>query len=581
MSNAKRRLALTLAMVMCASALTACGGGGESTTAAAETEAAGEETTAASEETTAAEAAEETEAAAAGETDGIIRWQVPNVVDSMDITMSNDYVSCGVLSQCIEGLYTKDAEGTPIFAMASDLQVSEDGLTYTYTIRDDVYWTNGDPVTANDFEFSWKRLADETTASSYRWFIEVACLKNAAEIMAGEVPASELGVTAADDKTLVVELGSPCPMFESVMLSTCFSPINQSFYEACGENYATSADTIICNGPFKITDYQPSAMTISAVKNEDYYDADKVQLKGIEWQVMEESQTAAMAFDSGQLDVVTLTGSVIEQYLDDPQFSTKSEGRLWYISPNHTVEGLDNVNIRTALAKSFNKEAITNNVLKDGSATADAIVPQGLAISSKGTDFRDDAGQAYDSFTYDVAAAQEAWNAGLSELGVDSLSFTLLCEDTDSAQAVAQFLQSEWQTNLPGLTIELMVEPKTARLEDMRNGNYEIGLTRWGPDYGDPMTYMDIWATESVTNYESWSSADYDATITSAKTGELALDLDARWQALIDCEKQLADEVVVFPAYIEASASLIKSNVSGIQYYTLGIPYLLKNVTLD
>ena len=282
--------------------------------------------------------------------------------------------------------------------------------------------------------------------------------------------------------------------------------------------------------------------------------------------------------DTSEFETVPSGSDWVEQYEDDPRFSTRSDGYNWYLTPNMKKEGLDNVNIRKALAKSYDKEAITTRVLKDGSTPMDYFVPQGLATNEKGEDFREAAGSAYDSWTYDVEAAKELWKTGLGELGKDSLSFTLMCEDTDSAQAVAQFLQSEWQNNLPGLTIELQVLPKKARLEYMQKGEYDIGLTRWGPDYADPMTDLDMWITGSSTNYSQFSDADYDATIQSAKKGDLALDQDARWEALVGCEKTLADQCVLFPIYGQSVAVMTNPDVSGIQYYSVGLPYLFINV---
>ena len=514
---------------------------------------------------------------------GTIVYQVDTLINSMDTTLSNDGGSCDVLSQVVEGLYTKDANGVPILAMASGVEKSEDGLHYTFTIRDDVKWSQtGNPVKAQDFEFAWKRLADPANGSAYQWFSETACLKNAAEITAGEKTADELGVKATDDHTLEVELATPCPIFEQLMTSLCFYPIEQEFFESCGENYATSPETINCNGAFVITDYQVSGTTIRAEKNPDYYAADEVTLDGIEWQVIQDAQTAAMNYDNATVDVVGLTGSLIETYQDDEAFMTRSDGYSWYLAPNFNTAGLENKNIRLALAKSFDKSAICTGILKDGSTPADFVIPQGLAASPAGVDYREAAAaEGYDEFKYDVAAAQEYWKKGLEELGTDKLTYTLTCDDPESCQLIAQFLQDQWQTNLPGLTIELKVEPKKARLDDMQKGNYDIGLTRWGPDYADPMTYLDIWESNSVTNYEKWSNADYDAVIASAKTGELALEPEARWEALVGLEKTLAEDVVLFPIYSQSKALLIAPEVKGIEYFTIGAQYFLKHATKE
>lgn len=215
-----------------------------------------------------------------------------------------------------------------------------------------------------------------------------------------------------------------------------------------------------------INSYEPSAVTITAEKNADCYDADKVSLEGVEWRVMLEARTAAMSYESGDLNVTTKRLMRSDKAVSGLpiSFTTVHDSYLWYVSPNMEVTGLDNENIRLALAKSVDKTAICDTLLKDGSTEADFVVPYGLGTSPDGDDFRDTAGDSYDAFTYDVAAAQEAWDAGLQELGVDSLTFDFVTEDSDSAQQVAQFIMDQWQTNLSGLTINLVVEPK-ARLE--------------------------------------------------------------------------------------------------------------------
>ncbi len=555
----RKVMALTLAAAMFSGLLAGCGGSSQTTETAAESASS--------------------EGGSASEGGKVLRYQASTLVDSLDPALSNDYTSSGVISQFMMGLMTKDATGAPVYGVAESEEKSEDGLTLTFKIRDDAKWSNGDPVTANDFVYAWRRVADPATASDYQFFITTACIANAEEVTTGAKPVEELGVEATDDKTLVVTLSSPCAIFDYLMASgACFLPLNQKFVESCGGNFATSADTLLANGPFKVSSYEPSAMKVELVKNDQFFGVSDVKLDGIEFSIITDSQTAALSFENGDLDVVTLSGNLVEQYEDDPRFSTRSDGYNWYLTPNMTKEGLDNVNIRKALAKSYDKEAITTRVLKDGSTPMDYFVPQGLATNEDGEDFRESAGSSYDSWTYDVDEAKKLWETGLGEIGKDSLSFTLMCEDTDSAQAVAQFLQSEWQNNLPGLTIELQVLPKKARLEYMQKGEYDIGLTRWGPDYADPMTDLDMWVTGSSTNYSQFSDADYDATIQSAKNGDLALDQEARWNALVGCEKTLADECVLFPIYGQSVAVMTNPDVTGIQYYSVGLPYLFINV---
>lgn len=551
----KRILAMSMALAA-VMMITACGGADEPAESPGETpaETPGEEPTSG---------------------DNVLKVQFNVEVASMDPQIATDGTSFEVIAAVTEGLYSIDAEGSAIEAMVDTVDKSEDGMTYTFKLKE-AKWSNGTPVTANDFVFAWKRLVDPEVASEYAFIMGVAGVKNADAIASGEMAVDELGVTAEDEKTLVVELDVPVPYFESLMSFPSFLPMNEEFFTSAGDNYGTSPETLLANGPFKVTAYEPAATTITLEKNADYWDADAVALGGIQYQVIKDSQQTMLSYQNGDLDVATLSGEQVEQFMNDPEFVNVVAGYLWYVSPNQIVAGLENVNIRTAMALSFDKEAVANNILKDGSIPADFAVPTLLATGPDGKDFR----ETTDTYlTTDKTKALEFWEAGLADLGVTELSYTMLVEDTESAINVAQFLQSEWQTTLPGLTVELQTMPKKNRVERMQAGDYELVLTRWGPDYADPMTYLDMWTSDSSNNYGLWSNAEYDALIENAKKGELALDLEARWEALKGAEKMVMDEAVIMPVYQKGDAVMVRSGVEGIEFHSVGINRVFKNAT--
>ena len=514
---------------------------------------------------------------AASNTDKTLRVQFDVEVASMDPQIATDGTSFEVIAAITEGLYSIDEAGNPILAAAESVEKSDDGLTYTFKLKD-AKWSNGTSVTANDFVFAWKRLVDPNTASEYAFIAGIAGIKNADDISAGKVGVEELGVKAEDDKTLVVELSHPVTFLESLLAFPSFYPVNEEFYTSAGDKFGTSPDTMIANGPFKISAYEPAATTIDLVKNEDYWDASAVKLVGIKFQVIKEAQQTMLSYQNGDLDVATLAGEQVEQFMNDPEFTNVKEGYLWYISPNQKVAGLENENLRKAIALSYDKEAIVNNILKDGSIVANFAVPQELATGPDGKDFREGT-EAY--LSTDKAKAVEYYEKAKSELSKDSFSYKMLVEDTESAQNVAQFIQSEIQTTLPGVTITLEVLPKKNRVERMQNGDYEIGFTRWGPDYADPMTYLDMWTTDSPNNYGLWSNTEYDAVIESAKSGDLALDPEARWEALKNAEKTVMDEAVIAPVYQKGNAVMIKKNVSNIEFHSVGVSRIYKNAGIE
>ena len=507
-------------------------------------------------------------------TSNTLKVQLDVEVASMDPQIAVDEASFGVISAVTEGLYSIDKDGKPILAMAEDVQKSEDGLNYTFTLKD-AKWSNGTAVTANDFVFAWRRLVNPDTASEYAFIAGIAGIKNADEIAAGEKSIEELGVTAKDDKTLVVELSTPVTFFESLMAFPSFLPVNEAFYTEAGDNFATTVDTILANGPYKVSAYEPAATTIELVKNDTYWDADAVKLDGIKFQVIKEAQQAMLAYQNGDLDIATLAGEQVDQFKEDPEFTNIMEGYLWFISPNLEVPGIENQNLRKALALSYDKEAIVNNILKDGSVVADFAVPKLLATGPDGKDFRETA-DTY--FTTDKEKALEYFNLAKTELGKETFTYSMLVEDTEASQNVAQFIQAEIQATLPGVTINLEVMPKKNRVERMQEGDFEFVLTRWGPDYADPMTYLDMWSTGNSNNYGLWSNAEYDEIITSAKSGKLALDPEARWEELKRAESIAMEDAVILPVYQKGSAVMIKSNVENVEFHSVGVSRIYKNV---
>lgn len=498
---------------------------------------------------------------------------------SMDQHIATDGLSFEVIAATIEGLYTSDADGNAIPAIAKSYDVSEDGLVYTFHLREDAKWSNGDPVMANDFVYAWRRLVDPNTASEYAFIMDVAGVKNAASVNAGEASLEELGVKAVDDYTLEVTLALPVPYFLQLMTFPSFFPMNEAFVTEKGAEYAQSPDGLLANGPFKMTEWT-QGHSFKIEKNDSYYDKDNVNIDGIEYKIMKDSQTAALEFESGNLDVVRLAGEIVDLYKENEAFTLIHEGYLWYIAPNEQVEELQNVNLRQALGRAVNKEQLTETVLNDGSTVANFIVPVTLATGPDGKDFRETSPNDY--MTYDVEVAQEYWEKAKQELGIETLTLELLFEDTDSMKKCAEFIQSELQTNLPGLTIELKSQPKKNRLELMRAGDYQLGITRWGPDYADPTTYLDMFITGGSNNYPNYSSEEYDTLMNSIGKGDLVYDIEARWEAMKEAEELLiARDAAALPMYQQGNTYLINQQVKGIETHSVGVPFIYKNVTIE
>ena len=539
-------------------ALTACGGSSSSTAASS--------------------AASGASSAAAGTAQGgTLNIMLETEVQSLDPQVATDGTSFEVIADYTDGLMQMDADGAAVPAMAETYDISEDGKTYTFHLRD-AKWSNGEAVTAADFVFGWQRAVDPATASEYSYMLsDIGQVVNAAEIIAGEKPVTDLGVTAVDDKTLEVQLNVPVSYFLSLMYFPTFYPVNEAFYNTCADTFGTSPETVLSNGAFVLTDYQPAATAFALEKNPDYYDADKIALDGLAYQVIKDSQQALMSYQTGTLDITLLNGEQVDQVKDDPEFTSVGAGYLWYISPNiGSVPELANENLRKAITFALDRDAITGDVLKDGSAPCYTAVPPQFATGPDGSDFSADQTKFAEFCAYDADKAKEYYEQAKSELGKDSFTFNMVVDADDAPQKVAQVVKEQLETTLAGFTLNLTVEPKKQRVQDMQDGNFEIGLTRWGPDYADPMTYLGMWVTGNSNNYGLWSDAEFDSIIEECTTGDLCTDPEGRWAALYDAEAIVLEQAVIFPLYGQCNAEMISSAVTGVDFHPVALNRVYK-----
>jgi len=526
-------------------------------------------------------AATESSSDATAASGSVLSIMLETPVESLDPQQATDGTSFEVIADYTDGLMQMDADGQAVPAIAETYDVSEDGCTYTFHLRQNAVWSNGTPVTAADFVFAWQRAVDPAVASEYSYMLsDIGQVVNAEAIIAGEMDKSELGVTAVDDYTLEVKLNVPVSYFLSLMYFPTFYPVNEAFFNECGDTFATSPETILANGAFKMTSYEPAATAFALEKNADYYDAAKVSLAGLSYQVIQDSQQALMSYQTGDLDTTLVNGEQVDQVADDPEFLAVGAGYMWYVSPNvDAVPELANLNIRMALTTAIDREAITTQVLKDGSAPTYTAVPPQFAAGPDGSDFSGDQTKYAEYCSTDTAKAVDYWNAGLAELGITEITVDMVVDADDAPQKVAQVLKEQWETTLPGFTVNLTVEPKKQRVADMQDGNYQLGLTRWGPDYADPMTYLGMWTTGCSNNYGLWTNAEYDAIIDECTTGALCTDPEGRWARLYDAEEIILKEAVIFPLYTQCNAEMLSSKVSGIEYHPVALNRVYKNAT--
>lgn len=515
-------------------------------------------------------------------------------VMSLDTNLATDGDSFEIIADCIDGLTQMDAEGAAIPAIAESWDVSDDGMTYTFHLRDDAVWSNGEPVTANDFVFAWKLAMTANVEYNYMFDSSVGSVKNADAILYEGADPDTLGVTAVDDKTLQVELDNPVSFFPSLMYFPTFYPINQAFYESCGDGeYGTSPSTFLSNGAFILSDYTPGAASMTVTKNPDYYDADKVSLDSITYQVVQASDQALNGFRSKNLDISVISGDQVESVKNDESLSKNlnitGAGYMWYLTFSQTENASSdgsfaNPNLRLAFTNAIDRESIVNNYVMDGSIpTYTAVPPQFATSSTTGEDFSADQQKFADYIGFDTAKAQEYFETAKQELGKDTFEFTMIYgnNEGDEVTKVAQGLKEQIEAALPGVTINLQAMTKAERLDKMQNDDYCIALTRWGPDYADPMTYLGMWTTDNANNYGFWSNADYDQLIKDCTSGAYVSDYDARWDALYQAEELVLKEAVIAPLYTKSNANLIADGLEGVEFHPVALNRVYKNATFN
>lgn len=539
MSKMKKTVALTLAVTM----LAGCGGSSSTAATAAGTAAAG----------------------ATGTGNVVVAMDAD--LNTMDQELATDGNSFIMQSMCIGGLVELDSTEQAQPDLAESWDVSDDGMTYTFHLRDGLKWSNGTALTANDFVYGWQRLVDPDTASEYNYIMSTICVENADDVINGVKDKSELGVEATDDQTFVVHLTQPCSFLLGLMAFPSFFPLNQEFYESEGDQYALSTSDMIYCGPYTMTDWQ-AGNEYTFTKNPDYWNADEIQNETVTFKFIQDTQSAMLAYQQGDIDVVKLSGEQVDAYKDQEGYQSRLTGYAWRLEFNLNKDNCSNVNLREAISYGIDRDAICNNVLKDGSVPATGFIPTSFAYGPDGTDYTETAGTLV---SYDPDKAAECYAKAKEDNGGNDYTITLLFEDSEASKAVAENIQSELQASCPGLTISLDSKPKKTRLQLMTDLDYEMGLTRWGPDYADPQTFLDLFKSDTPGYSKSYFSDEYDALMDAAETTD-ATDASKRWQDMIDAEKVLiTKDYACVPVYQNGGAMMINPKVTGIDFHAAGV----------
>ena len=501
-------------------------------------------------------------------------------IKNLDSSDAEDGCSFTALHAIIDGLMKPAKDGTTTYGIAKSSEVSEDGLTHTYKLRD-AKWSNGDPVTANDFVYAWHRIFKNKGNYYYMFCDGIANIAGAQEL-SDKIDAEQdltdddlnsLGVKAVDDKTLEVTTTTRVSFFDELMSFPCFYPINEKFAEKQGDKYGKSADSVLANGAFTMTNWEPGSVA-EFEKNDKFYAAKDVKIDKLVMKLVQEPKVAAQSFEAGETDFAIINSDLVDKYKKDESFKNISEGFLFYIQPNLENSDLANLNVRKALSLAINRKDLCENVLKDGSQAASGFVPSGLSISPEGKDFRDEA----DTYTsYDKKAAQAALDEGLKELGKSEITLRVTYGTDESPMDVfATYLQNAL-SKLDGIKVEMVATTKQDRIYNkQKNGDFDLATTRWGPDYGDPTTYLTMGISTNGNNYGKYTNSELDALMDKVANES---DVNTRWQEMIDAEKIMMDDLCYIPVFEKGTATLQNKDVKGLVIRPVGVPYTFQYVS--
>lgn len=500
-----------------------------------------------------------------------INWCIPTEINTLDISKNTDTYSSIAIGNSGSNLLRRDKKGELKPDLAEKVEVSDDGLTYTATLRDNLKWSDGSDLTAEDFVYTWQRIVDPTTASEYAYLASDAHVLNAEEVIAGTKSVDELGVKA-DGNKVIFTLSSPSPQFMSLLSFTNFMPQSKAFVEKAGADYGTNSDKALYSGPYTVEDWNGTSGTFKLVKNKYYWDADNVKNEKVNIQTIKKPDTAVQMYKDGELDAAGISGTeaIYNANKNNKDVVQVPEATTAYLVYNETgtVPALTNTKIRQALNLATDREGIVKAAIDTGSKAATALVPYGLETLPDGTDLTDYVEPGY---SYDEKEATKLFKEGLAELGTDSVKLTITSDaDNPVAKATVDYLKQTWEEALPGLTVEEKFVTFKQRLEDTKNQNFDVALVLWGGDYPEGSTFYGLFTSNSSYNYGKFSNTDYDAAYKKAITTD-ALDPEAAAEDYKEAEKILYENAYYNPIYFRSTESLQNPSLKGLVRNSTGL----------
>ncbi|WP_139490402.1 peptide ABC transporter substrate-binding protein [Brevibacillus dissolubilis] len=473
-----------------------------------------------------------------------------------DPGLADELIGIAVAKTAFDGLIRMGEDGKLHESVAESYEISPDLLTYTFKLRD-TKWSNGDPVTAHDFEFAWKRVLDPKTASPYAY--QLYYIKNGEKANGAKATLDEVGVKALDDKTLQVTLENPAPFFLELVSSVTYLPVNKKVVEA-DPKWAGEAKTFVGNGPYIMETWEHKNKIVFK-KNPNYWDASKVKMETINMSMIEDSNTELSMFDSGELDWAgSPLGDIPTDALASKADQLKTQptaGTYWYTF-NTKAAPFNNVKIRKAFAYAIDRKAIVDNIVQQGGQPAYGILPPSMALKPEGY-FKD----------AQTDEAKKLLEEGMKEAGLTTLpEITILYNTSELHQQIATAIQDQWRKAL-GVEVKLKnMELKVVR-QEMTQGNFQIARASWIGDFNDPVNFLEVFREPTGTNKSNWSDPKLQELL---KASAVEKDVEKRKSILAEADAIVADAIPVTPIYYYTYKWLQKDNLKGVVIDALGYP---------
>ncbi|CAM3083389.1 peptide ABC transporter substrate-binding protein [Leuconostoc gasicomitatum] len=498
-----------------------------------------------------------------------LSFQLPTPIQTLDISKNTDTYSGTIIGNSGANLMRVDSKGKAQLELAKSVKVSDDGLKYTVVLKNDLKWSDGSKLTAQDFVYSWQRIVDPKTASQYAYL--ASGVKNADKIAAGKADVDTLGVTAKGN-TITFDLERPLPQFEYLLTFSNFMPQKQSFVTKEGKKYATTAATSLYSGPYKVEGWNGTNNSFKLIKNDNYWDAKNIKTKQIDVQVVQKPETAVQLYKQGKIDRVSIanTPELYNANKNNKDVSKAPEATTAYLQYNQTGKNkfLANAKIREALNLATNRKELTDQVTAGISTPATGLAPQGLAKTASGEDLAKFVAPGY---KFDPKKAATLFQEGLKEVGESQATFTVTSDaDSPAAKTTLDYLQGSWEKALPGLKINQKFVPFSQRIKDSQTQNFDIVVSLWGGDYPEGSTYYDIFKTGASNNNGQFKNEAYDAAVNKAESTD-ALKTSARDNDYKMAEEALLKDSNFNPLYFRAGYSLQNPKVTGIILNSTGL----------